>query len=157
MDFLFFLKGIIVGFALAVPIGPIGIICIRKTLLHGSIQGRIIGVAAATADMLYSCVAAFGITYIAHFIEHERLWIKLIGGVLLIFFGIKTFLTKPSIPDNDLSESKGLKSFISTLFLTLTNPLTFFVFIFIFSAMGIAQKFGIVAAFSIVIGVFTGS
>ncbi len=157
MDFLFFLKGIIVGFALAIPIGPIGIICIRKTLFHGSFQGRIIGIAAATADMFYSSIAAFGFTYIANFIEHERLWIKLIGGALLIIFGIKTFLTKPNIPDNEESESKGLKSFISTMFLTLSNPLTFFVFIAIFSTIGIEKRFGILAAFSIVIGVFTGS
>lgn len=157
MDILFLLKGIIIGFGMAIPVGPISIICIRKTLLKGRPQGRIVGLGAATADLCYSSVAVFGITIIYDFIIHERLWIRLIGGILLLFIGIKTFMAKPNTPIDEDTEATGWASYVSTLFLTLSNPLTFFAFIAIFSALGVEKEFGFWAAFSTVLGVFTGS
>lgn len=157
MNILFFLKGIIIGFGMAVPIGPIGIICIRKTLLQGRTQGQIVGLGAATADLCYSCVAVFGITIISDFIAHERLWIRVIGGILLLIIGVKTFMAKPNTPVDDKTEARGWHSYISTLILTLSNPLTFFAFIAIFSALGVEKSFGFWAAFSTVLGVFIGS
>jgi threonine/homoserine/homoserine lactone efflux protein len=80
MIFTFFFKGIIIGFAITIPVGPIGIMCIRKTLTAGRLRGLIIGLRAATADLLYSCIAAFGLTSISDTLNSQRIWIRLIGG-----------------------------------------------------------------------------
>jgi threonine/homoserine/homoserine lactone efflux protein len=157
MDLLFLLKGIITGFGMAVPIGPIGIICIRKTLYYGKSQGHIVGLGAAIADLFYGCIAAFGISFISNFIAHERVWIRVVGGILLFIIGVKTYFAKPKVRDDKITETKGITSFISVLFLTLSNPLTFFAFIAIFSALGIEKEFEFFSAISLVIGVFIGS
>ena len=79
MNFIFLLKGLAIGFSLAAPVGPIGILCIRRTLAHGSKRGIIIGLSAASADMVYGIIAAFGVTLISNFIAQEQHWIRLIG------------------------------------------------------------------------------
>jgi len=157
MELTIFLKGIIIGFAMAVPIGPIGIMCIRKTLTEGRLRGLIIGLGAATADLIYGCVAAFGLTVISSTLNHERLWIRLVGGALLLFLGIRTFRSIPvklNLPEN----TKGiLRSFLTTVFLTLTNPLTIFAFIAIFASLGLGSGLSYFSASSLVAGVFIGS
>ncbi len=96
MEFTIFLKGICIGFALAVPIGPIGIMCIRKTLTEGRIHGLIIGLGAATADLIYGTVAAFGLTFISNTLYNQRIWIRLVGGILFLLLGAKIFRSRPS-------------------------------------------------------------
>jgi len=92
MEITYFFKGIIIGFLMAVPIGPIGIMCIRKTLTEGRGRGFIIGLGAATADMLYGCIAAFGLTVISNVLISQRIWMRLAGGALLLFLGSKRAL-----------------------------------------------------------------
>jgi threonine/homoserine/homoserine lactone efflux protein len=107
MEPIFFIKGLIIGFAMAVPIGPIGIMCIRKTLAEGHSRGLIIGLGAATADSLYGTIAAFGLTFISDVIATQHFWVSLLGGGLLLFLGIRTFRAKrkdPIIP----YDKKGL-------------------------------------------------
>jgi threonine/homoserine/homoserine lactone efflux protein len=160
MELVFLFKGIIIGFSMAVPIGPIGIMCIRKTLTEGRLRGLIIGLGAATADLLYGCIAAFGLTYISNLISSERFWIRLIGGMLLIFLGIRTFLAEPADPaDTKLRvySTGKFKSYITTVILTLTNPLTIFAFIAIFAALGLVNEHQNFSASVLVAGVFTGS
>jgi len=157
MEPIFFLKGLIIGFAMAVPIGPIGVMCIRKTLAQGHTRGLIIGLGAATADSLYSSIAAFGLTFISDVIASQHFWLRLIGGGLLLFLGIRTFLAKrkvPAIPSNN----KGmLGSYASAFFLALTNPVTIFAFVAVFAAFGLGYRLIISSACILVIGVFTGS
>ncbi|HUX60218.1 MAG TPA: LysE family transporter [Ignavibacteriaceae bacterium] len=157
MELIFLLKGIFIGFAMAVPIGPIGIMCIRKTLTEGRLRGLIIGLGAATADLLYGCVAAFGLTYISNAISNEKLWIRLIGGTLLLFLGIKTFRAKPADPKSNIHSSGMLGSYLYTVFLTLTNPLTIFAFIAVFAALGLGNEVNVFSGSALVIGVFIGS
>jgi threonine/homoserine/homoserine lactone efflux protein len=157
MESIFLLKGLIIGFAMAVPIGPIGIMCIRKTLAEGHSRGLIIGVGAATADSLYGSVAAFGLTFISDVIASEHFWLRLVGGSLLLYLGIRTFRAKrkdPTIPVNN----KGLlESYVSAFLLALTNPVTFFAFVAVFAAFGLGQKLNIISACILVLGVFAGS
>lgn len=157
MEIIFLLKGIVIGFAMAVPIGPIGIMCIRKTLSDGQKLAMVIGLGAATADLFYGCVAAFGLTFISGFLYEHRFWIRIIGGIFLIILGIRTFYKKPlEKPDNNLN--KGiLKSFITTFFLTLTNPLTIFAFVGIFATLGMGKVIRFGSATLLVTGVFAGS
>ena len=152
-----FLKGIFIGFAMAIPIGPIGIMCIRKTLTEGRLRGLIIGLGAATADLLYGCVAAFGLTIISSTLESQRIWIRLVGGALLLFLGIRTFRAQPTDPKFRIHSSGMLASYLYTVFLTLTNPLTIFAFIAVFAALGLGSGLGYFSASALVAGVFIGS
>ncbi len=157
MELTFFLKGIIIGFAMAVPVGPIGIMCIRKTLTEGRLRGLIIGLGAATADFLYGCVAAFGITIISDTLVSQRIWIRLVGGTLLLFLGVRTFRARPADPNIPVNSSGILRSYLTTVFLTLTNPMTIFAFIAIFAAVGIGNGLSYFSAAALVVGVFIGS
>jgi threonine/homoserine/homoserine lactone efflux protein len=159
MEFTFFLKGIAIGFAMAVPVGPIGIMCIRKTLTEGRLRGLIIGLGAATADLFYGCVAAFGLTFISDTLDSQRIWIRLVGGALLLFLGIRTFRSQPTDPKSKIKiHSSGmLGSYLYTLLLTLTNPLTIFAFIAVFAALGLGIGLSIFSASVLVAGVFIGS
>jgi threonine/homoserine/homoserine lactone efflux protein len=157
MEITVFLKGIIIGFAMAVPIGPIGIMCIRKTLTEGRLRGLVIGLGAATADLLYGCVAAFGLTVIANTLNSERIWIRLVGGTLLLFLGVRTFRALPANPNIPENNNGILRSYLTTVFLTLTNPLTIFAFIAVFAALGLGTGLSYFSASSLVAGVFIGS
>ena len=142
---------------MAVPIGPIGIMCIRKTLTEGRLRGLIIGLGAATADLFYASIAAFGFTYLSGVITTERIWIRLIGGALLLFIGIRTFRTIPTDPKRHIHSSGIFGSYIYAVILTLTNPLTIFVFIGVFSALGLANEVSVISGSTLVTGVFIGS
>jgi len=157
MELTIFLKGILIGFAMAVPVGPIGIMCIRKTLTDGRLRGLMIGLGAATADLLYACVAAFGLTVVSNAIATERMWIRLVGGSFLLFLGIRTFRARPADPKVPVTSSGLLGSYLYTGFLTLTNPTTIFAFIAVFAALGLGDELNIVSASTLVIGVFIGS
>jgi threonine/homoserine/homoserine lactone efflux protein len=157
MEPIFFLKGLIIGFGMAVPIGPVGILCIRKTLADGHSRGLIIGLGAATADSLFGSIAAFGLTFVSDVIVSQHFWLRLVGGGILLFLGIRTFRAKrkdPVIP----YENKGmLGSYLSAFLLVLTNPVTIFAFVAVFAAFGLGHKLFIVSACILVLGVFTGS
>ena len=157
MNLTFIFKGILIGFAMAVPLGPIGIICIRKTLTEGRLRGLIIGLGAATADLLYACIAAFGLTVISDTLNSQRIWIRLIGGALLLFLGIRIFRAQPKDPKLDINSNGMLRSYLTTVFLTLTNPLTIFAFIAVFAALGIGEGLSYISASFLVAGVFIGS
>ena len=158
MELTIFLKGIMIGFAMAVPIGPIGIMCIRKTLTEGRLRGLVIGLGAATADMLYGCVAAFGLTIISNTLVSQKIWIRLVGGALLLFLGVRTFRALPADPKIPIKSSSGiLRSYLTTVFLTLTNPMTVFAFIAIFAALGLGTGLSYLSAAALVVGVFIGS
>lgn len=157
MDISIFLKGIVIGFAMAVPVGPIGIMCIRKTLTDGRARGLIVGLGAATADFIYGCIAAFGLTMISEFLSSQRVWIRLSGGALLLLIGVKTFLARPLDPNIPINSTGKLRSFLTTAFLTLTNPITIFAFIALFAALGLGEGLSYYSASALVIGVFIGS
>ena len=157
MELVFFLKGLIIGFAMAVPIGPVGIMCIRKTLSEGHSRGMIIGLGAATADSLFGSIAAFGLTFVSDMIASQYFWLRLVGGGLLIFLGIRTFRARREDAAIPLENNGLLGSYISAFLLALTNPVTIFAFVAVFAAFGVGQRLGIVSACILVIGVFAGS
>ncbi|HSW53512.1 MAG TPA: LysE family transporter [Ignavibacteriaceae bacterium] len=157
MELTFFLKGIAIGFIMAIPVGPIGIMCIRKTLTEGRLSGLIVGLGAATADLFYGCVAVFGITVISDTLSNQRIWIRIVGGALLLFLGIKTFRAQPKDQKLKISGSGRLRSYFTVVVLTLTNPLTIFAFIAVFAALGLGDGLSFFSAVVLVAGVFIGA
>ncbi|AMM93055.1 LysE family transporter [Peribacillus simplex] len=154
----FLLKGLIIGFSIAAPVGPIGILCIRRTLENGRFVGFMSGLGAATADGLYGLIACLSLTVITNYLINQQLWFQLIGGIFLGYLGVKTYKSKPS---NILTKSKNeqnIKAYISTFFLTITNPVTILSFIALFSGLGIANSdIDLMAKLILVLGVFLGS
>ena len=159
MDVSFFLRGLLIGFSIAAPVGPIGVLCIRRTLAYGRAVGFASGLGAATADMSYGAVAAFGLTAIAGALVDHQLWIRLIGGLFLGYLGIRTLLTPPAPIEGATTATNGLLgSYASTVALTLTNPATIFSFIAIFSGLGLVSAAKTPANSVITVaGVFLGS
>jgi threonine/homoserine/homoserine lactone efflux protein len=152
-----FLKGLIIGFSIAAPVGPIGVLCIRRTITEGRLSGFISGLGAATADALYGCVAGFGLTFIANVLMQQRIWFRLVGGAFLLYLGIKTFRAPPA-GQVDTGKVRGLVGvYVSTLFLTLTNPMTILAFMAIFAGLGVSTNGNYLSAGLVVVGVFLGS
>ena len=130
MDIAVFVRGLIIGFSIAAPVGPIGVLCIRRTLADGRAAGLISGLGAATADAFYGCVAGFGLSFVSTFLVAQQTWLRLIGGAFLIYLGIKTFLTQPA-SEAAAASGRGLAgAYVSTFALTLTNPVTILAFVF---------------------------
>jgi threonine/homoserine/homoserine lactone efflux protein len=155
------LTGLIIGFSIAAPVGPIGVLCIRRTLADGRVTGFVSGLGAATADAAYGCVAAFGLTWVSDMLVNQQLWLRLVGGVFLLYLGIKAFLEKPAEREAAAS-GRGRGSlagaYASTLGLTITNPTTILSFVAIFAGLGLVEPSeGYLSAVVLVAGVFLGS
>ena len=158
MDPGLFFRGLVIGFSIAAPVGPIGILCIRRTLSEGRVSGFLSGLGAATADAFYGCVAGFGLTIVSGFLVDQRFWIQLIGGIFLLALGVKTLRSVPTQHAAAAAGSGLAASYASTLLLTLTNPMTILSFAGIFAALGVAETSGdFSAAALLVLGVFVGS
>lgn len=146
------------GFSIAAPVGPIGLLCIRRTLAEGRVSGFVSGLGAATADAIYCCIAGFGLTFISNILLSQQVGFCLIGGAFLCYLGLKTFLASPA---EQAASAKGnglLSAYVSTFFLTLTNPMPILFFAAIFAGLGVASASGdYVSAGILVLGVFIGS
>jgi threonine/homoserine/homoserine lactone efflux protein len=152
------LRGFILGLAIAAPVGPIGVLCIRRTLVQGRTFGFVSGLGAATADATYGCIAAFGLTAISTLLVRQQDVLRLLGGLFLCYLGVKTLLARPS-DRSAAAEGQSLgNAFFSTLLLTLTNPITILSFVAVFVGLGVGRAGnGYGAAAAIVLGVFLGS
>lgn len=155
-----FTQGMIFGLAIAAPVGPIGILTIRRTLVGGLLVGLLSGLGAATADAIYGTVAVLGLTAVSAFLIQHQPTLQLIGGAFLLYLGIQT-IRKPVnnsqlIIDN--SQLKIFPAFLSTLLLTLSNPVTILSFTAVFAGFGLgSQADGEGSGFMLVVGVFLGS
>jgi threonine/homoserine/homoserine lactone efflux protein len=158
MEFIYLLRGLAIGFSLAAPVGPIGVLCIRRTLAYGSKRGLVVGASAASADMMYGIVAAFGVTLISDFIFIHQNIIRIAGGILLLFLGYHSYRSHPATDTESNNANGHTRAFISTFLLTLTNPMTLFAFAAVFAAIGLEKIVGDYSLASfLVIGVLLGS
>ena len=151
------LQGFIVGFIIAAPVGPIGILCIRRSVSNGALSGFFTGLGAATADALYGAVAAFGITIISTFLLEQHAWIQAIGIAYLFSLGVMTFREEPATHTSHAHDSSFLSDYLSTFALTLTNPTTIASFAAVFTGIGIVSSNSVMGATMTVLGVFLGS
>jgi threonine/homoserine/homoserine lactone efflux protein len=158
MDLSYLIRGLVIGFSIAAPVGPIGVLCIRRTLAEGYVVGFLSGLGAATADAVYGMVAAFGLAYVSSILIGYQAWIRLVGGLFLCYLGLRTYFARPA--DGAVcAEGKGLAgAYGSVFFLTLTNPMTILAFTAIFAGLGIGSATGQYrSATLLVMGVFSGS
>ena len=153
-----FIKGLAFGFILAATVGPMWVLCFRRTIASGAMAGFASGMGIAVADGLYGAVAAFGLTAVSGFLLGHAFWIGLVGSGFLIYLGVKALLARPAEMNSEKPETTGLvKAFLSTLGLTLTNPPTILAFAAIFAGLGLVSSADYVTAAWIVLGVFVGS
>ena len=158
MDIDFLVKGGVIGFSIAAPVGPIGVLCIRRTLAEGRASGLVSGLGAASADAVYGCIACFGLTFISGLLLGQQTWLRSVGGVFLFYLGIRTFLAQPAQQAASFKAGGLFKAYASTFFLTLTNPMTILSFAAIFAGLGLANSRGnYISASLLVLGVFIGS
>lgn len=153
-----FVKGLVVGFCLAAPVGPIAALCVQRTITQGWPYGIASGLGAALADAIYGTLAAFGASYISQLLMTERSVLQRVGGAILIVLGVKLFLTKPPNGKSAADGKSLFGDFLSTLALTLTNPMTFVAFAAVFTGFGIhAVRGHMMVTAELVVGVFAGS
>ncbi len=155
--FLILCKGLLLGLLIAAPVGAIGALCIRNTLINGFLVGMITGLGAATADALYGVIAAYGFTIFNSFLLQIKDVFNVIGGFFLCYLGIKTFVS--IVPDPQVAYVRNvslIQIYISTFLLTLTNPGTILAFAAIFSSMNIATN-NLNELLIFIAGVFIGS
>lgn len=153
-----FLKGLLIGFSIAAPVGPIGVLCIRRSIAEGRWSGFVSGLGAASADALYGAVAALGLTWLAGFLIDHQVWIRLLGGLFLCYLGIAAFRSTNSPSTETPRPPDSSSIFASTFLLTLTNPITILSFTAIFAGLGLsAAPAGYLSGGVMVTGVFLGS
>ncbi|HWD19338.1 MAG TPA: LysE family transporter [Verrucomicrobiae bacterium] len=150
-------KGLLIGFSIAAPVGPIGLLCLRRSLTEGLAAGLVVGLGAASADALYGAVAAFGLTAISSFLVGQKFWLGLLGGMFLCYLGLRIFLAKPPASPAPVTGGNLISAYFSTFFLTLTNPATILSFVAVFAGFGLGAGANGVAAVALVAGVFAGS
>ena len=134
------LSGVVMGLIAAVPIGPVNLICIRRTFAFGPVNGFVSGLGAALGDGVFAAITGFGLTWIAQLIEGYATIIELIGGALMVWFGWRTFMSPP-VPRclDDEADSEGtnlVRAMVSTFALTITNPATLLSFGVMFAGLG---------------------
>jgi len=142
MDYVWLiLSGVVMGLVAAVPVGPVNIICIRRTFAFGPLNGFLSGLGAALGDGVFAVITGLGLTWIAQLIEGYAALIELGSGLTMVVFGIKTFLDshEPHLEENRESDKAGASlatAMVSTFALTVTNPATLIAFTVMFGGLG---------------------
>jgi threonine/homoserine/homoserine lactone efflux protein len=151
-------RGAALGFSVAAPVGPIGLLCIQRTLNRGRLHGLAVGLGAATADALYGLVAGLGLAWISSAAEQSGPWLRLGGALFLLFLGARTLRARPAGQAADAERSGIASTYAATVGLTLSNPATILSFSAVFAGLGLSKATGgAQAAALLVAAVFAGS
>jgi len=132
-------KGVIVGLLASIPLGPIGVICIQRTVNKGKLSGFLSGLGAASADTFFAAIAGFSLTFVISYIEQRQIIFQAIGGVIVFLLGIKIFYTNPvrQLRRHKRKQNNLVEDYFSVLAVTITNPLAVFLFIALFASLGV--------------------
>jgi threonine/homoserine/homoserine lactone efflux protein len=151
------IRGLIFGFTIAAAVGPITLLVIRRTIEHGGLYGFASGLGVATADGTYGAIAAFGLTALTSVLVSGRVVLALVGGVIIVFLGLRTALARPTGPAADVERPGMVGAFVSIYALTMTNPLTIILYAGVFAGLGLAPDSSFVDAAVLTLGVWLGS
>ncbi len=157
------LIGIIIGLFTSVPVGPLGILTIQRTLNRGRWHGVITGLGASTSDLIYAAIVGFSMSFITDFIDAHQFWIQIAGSVIVVFFGVHVFLSNPSAQLSSVkksSKSDYISDYLSAFGLCFSNPLIIFIFIGLFAQFNFFESgqtwfANAVGMLSILIGAFS--
>ena len=135
------IKGIVIGLLVSVPMGPVGILCIQRTLNKGRLAGLVSGLGAAAADTIFAIIAGFGLTIIINFIEERHVYFQIVGGLFVLYIGIRIFYTNPvkQLKLQRMKRSQLSQDFVSVFLLTLSNPMAIFLFLAIMAAIKVVN------------------
>jgi threonine/homoserine/homoserine lactone efflux protein len=155
----FLLKGLLVGVIIAVPAGPVGVICIRRTIFNGRLAGFVSGLGAASADAVFGIIAGFGLTFVSDLLLGYQEWLRLGGAGFLLYVGTSALRSDPLAGTRSQRDPEDLfTDYISTFALTITNPITILAFVAIFAGIGFTGDEATLARAAIlVLGVWLGS
>lgn len=160
MDLIFIIKGIIIGISVSAPLGPIGVLCIQRTLNKGFKSGFISGFGAAVADIIYAVIAGFSITFISDFLIENQTYFRIIGGLFLIFIGYRIFSSNPAAQIRKL-RTKGnnyYRDFLTSFLVTVSNPITILAFGAIFASFNLIDKeTGSIPIVVLILAIFSGA
>jgi threonine/homoserine/homoserine lactone efflux protein len=154
------LKGILIGFLVSIPLGPIGILVIQRTVNKSRIAGLLSGMGAALSDTLYAIIAGFSLTFVIDFIREHEMLFQAFGAVVVLALGIHIFFKDPvsDLRRNRLKGNTHFQDIISSFLVTVSNPLTVFVFLAVFTSSGVAinleQPYH---SFFVILGIFSGA
>lgn len=153
-----FFRGFLIGLLGSIPLGPVGVLCIQRTLSKNHRSGFISGLGASTADTLYAILALSSISFVMSFIQDNMIWFKVIGGLCIVAVGAKIFFSNPiiQIRRNRAGKSNLWQDYVSVFLITLTNPALLLVFVAFFTTFGISAEMGELNGISMLIGVFAG-
>lgn len=154
----FYFKGLLIGIVIALPLGPVGVLCLQRTISSGVLAGLLSGLAAAVADSLYGAAAAFGLHFISRFLDNHHFLIQIAGGVLLCGMGALMLRRYKPVAVAGAAYHRLAGAFVTVFLLALTNPMTLAAFLAIFAGLGVGQAHTQVGhAATVVAGVFCGS
>ena len=160
MDLLTFFRGAVIGLSIGAPLGPVGLICLRRMLNEGAVPGLVSGLGAATADAAFGAITGFGLTFLTGpFMNHQG-WLRVTGGIVLCALGVRCVFTRPRLVTDGASRSGRiglLRAYSSGMLLTLTSPATVLSFLALFAALGGVTEAGRLSVGLLVLGVFVGS
>lgn len=130
------IKGIVVGMVIAVPAGPVGVLCIRRTLFEGVLFGIVSAIGAALADMIFGLIAGLGLTVVRDWLLGYQDLLAAAGGIYLVYVGVRAFLRRPAADPQPITGEKLAAAFASTFVLSITNPITILALAAIFAKVG---------------------
>ena len=158
MELGLFFKGIVIGIIIATPVGPVGTLCVQRTISEGKINGFLTGLGATTADVIFGLIAAFGLTVVSNFLIDQQEWIRLLGGIVICLIGVKVFFLETQKKITSTRSPNLFSAFGSAFLIAITNPITIITFAVMFAGFGLVgsnAKYG--SASLTVFGVFVGS
>jgi threonine/homoserine/homoserine lactone efflux protein len=150
------IKGTIIGIVIALPVGPVGILCVRRTLFEGLSFGLVSGLGAACADTMFGVIAGFGVTFLRDAILGHQDWLGEAGGLFLVYAGTRALVTRPADPE-PLAGEALFGTFASAFALTIANPVTLLSFTAIFAKVGLDAGATAPTIAVMVAGIFIGS
>jgi threonine/homoserine/homoserine lactone efflux protein len=158
MDISLFFKGFLVGIIISAPIGPVGALCIQRTMSYGRLSGILSGIGAAVGDSIFAVIAVFGLTFISGFLDEKEAWFRIAGGIILLYFGLRVYLSKQQDCSNQDNEVNHFGTFGSALLLTISNPLVILSILAVFAVLGIVNPTSSYPSTALLIlGVFSGA
>ena len=160
MEIALILRGLLIGILASIPLGPVGVLCVQRTLSRNHRSGFMSGLGAATADTFFACIAFFSLSVVLAFIQDNMMILKVIGGMCIMIVGVIIFMSNPvvQIRRNRAGKSNLWQDYISVFFITLANPAFILIFIALFAAFGLSESsLGIARGLLMIGGVFCGA